>query len=41
MEICEICGEEILVGTGDEFINAITDEIFWLCDDCIAEGDYY
>jgi ribosomal protein L24E len=41
METCDLCGKEIPEGTGDEFIDRTTGEKFCLCDDCIAEGDYY
>lgn len=40
-EICEVCGKEIPEGTGDEFLDRSCGYKFWLCDECIDDGDYY
>jgi len=40
-EVCEACGKEIPEGTGDEFIDRSCGYKFWLCDECIDEGDCY
>ena len=40
-EVCEICGKKIPEGTGDEFLDRNDGYRFWLCDECISDGDYY
>jgi len=40
METCDICGKEIPEGTGDKFLDR-DDDMLILCDECIAEDDYY
>mgnify|MGYP000925469628 CR=1 FL=1 len=41
IEICEVCGKEILPETGDQFLDKSCGYKFWLCDECIDERDMY
>lgn len=40
-ETCEICGKEIPESTGDEFLDRRCRYRFWLCDECIEDGNHY
>ncbi len=40
-KICEVYEKEIPEGTGDEFLDSSCGYRYWLCDECIADGNYY